>query len=179
MEYRTGPSGVLPSESDVDAAGEVAIGILGGFTDVEDLASRAGACALCPLLCRCHRNLAGAASTLRVPTLAGVALAPYLNSIVKVIRIERRMPAMRRTFRHTASHPGTVVPLELSCAKELIPGRSRYSSTTQHEPTIGNPRGYRRLEVTWVRRRRVGRASASSSRQDISASLPHPTPKER
>src|ERR1700730_5941217 len=40
MEYRTGPSGVLPSESDVDAAGQVTLGILGGFTDVEDLSAR-------------------------------------------------------------------------------------------------------------------------------------------
>jgi hypothetical protein len=40
MEYRTGPSGVLPSESDVDAAGDVTLGILGGFTDVEDLSAR-------------------------------------------------------------------------------------------------------------------------------------------
>ena len=37
---RAGPSGVLPAESDVDAAGEVTLGILGGVTDVEDLSAR-------------------------------------------------------------------------------------------------------------------------------------------
>src|SRR5258708_27101507 len=40
MEYRTGPGGVLPSKSDIDAAGDVTLGIFGRFTDVEDL----GAC---------------------------------------------------------------------------------------------------------------------------------------
>src|SRR5438876_6185776 len=40
MEYRTGPTGILPSESDVDAAGDVTLGILGGFTNVEDLSAR-------------------------------------------------------------------------------------------------------------------------------------------
>ena len=58
-------------------------------------------------------------------TLAGIALVLYLNSIVKVVPIESRIPAMHRAFHHTASHPGPVVPLEVSCAKELIPGGSR------------------------------------------------------
>src|SRR5713226_9966505 len=40
MEHRAGPSGVLPSQSDVDAAGDVTLCILGGFTDVEDLSAR-------------------------------------------------------------------------------------------------------------------------------------------
>ena len=40
VEYRTRPSGVLPTESDVDAAGEMALGILGGIAHVEDLSAR-------------------------------------------------------------------------------------------------------------------------------------------
>src|SRR5229473_6914387 len=40
MEYRTGPSGILPSKSDIDAAGDVTLGILGRFTYVEDLSAR-------------------------------------------------------------------------------------------------------------------------------------------
>src|SRR5258706_5012761 len=40
MEYRTGPCGVLPTESDIDATGDVTLGILGGFTDVENLSAR-------------------------------------------------------------------------------------------------------------------------------------------
>src|SRR5258708_5578740 len=40
MEYRTGPSGILPSKSDIDAAGDVTLGIIGRFTDVEDLSAR-------------------------------------------------------------------------------------------------------------------------------------------
>ena len=40
IEHRASPGGVLPAESDVDAAGEVTLGILGGVADVEDLSAR-------------------------------------------------------------------------------------------------------------------------------------------
>ncbi len=40
VEHRTRPGGVLPAQSDIDAAGEVALGILGGVADVEDLSAR-------------------------------------------------------------------------------------------------------------------------------------------
>ena len=40
IEHRAGPGGVLAAESDVDAAGEMALGELGGVADVEDLRAR-------------------------------------------------------------------------------------------------------------------------------------------
>ncbi len=40
VEYGAGPGGVLAAETDVDAAGEVALGKFGGVADVEDLRAR-------------------------------------------------------------------------------------------------------------------------------------------
>ena len=40
VEHRARPGGVLAAESDVDAAGEVTLGVLGGVADVEDLSAR-------------------------------------------------------------------------------------------------------------------------------------------
>src|SRR6266568_4772247 len=37
IEYCTGPSGVLPAQSDIDAAGQVALGVLGGIPHIENL----------------------------------------------------------------------------------------------------------------------------------------------
>ena len=40
VEDRARPGGVLAAESDIDAAGEVTLGVLGGIADVEDLSAR-------------------------------------------------------------------------------------------------------------------------------------------
>ena len=39
VEHRARPGGVLPAQSDVDAAGQVTLGVLGGVTHVEDLSA--------------------------------------------------------------------------------------------------------------------------------------------